>query len=76
MNRTDERDSDSFEIERLLARDAEDVAHALGLEALDEDVGRSALGHARYPVYARDSASATHTGLPPPARSNVSSTVS
>ena len=27
------------EVERLLARDAEDVLDALGLEALDEDVG-------------------------------------
>jgi hypothetical protein len=33
------------EIERLLARDPEDAAHALVLEALDEDVGRAARGH-------------------------------
>ena len=33
------------EVERLLAGDAEHVAHAFGLEALDEDVGGAAGGH-------------------------------
>jgi hypothetical protein len=33
------------EVERLLARDAEDAADALGLEALDEDVGGASRGH-------------------------------
>ncbi len=45
----DERDRGTVErvveVERLLAGDPEDVAHAFGFEALDEDVGGAASGH-------------------------------
>jgi hypothetical protein len=33
------------EVQRLLARDAEDVTHALRFQALAEDVGGAAAGH-------------------------------
>ena len=46
------------EVERLLARDPEDVPHALGLEALHEDIGRPATS-AHFPTLILDHAMRT-----------------
>ena len=64
MNSIDESRERLVQVERLLAGDAEHVLDALGLEALDEDVGCLALGHrqGRYPR------PVTFIGVPPVAR--------